>query len=41
MVELDILPNIINKLLKARGVIGESTAMFGGLPIIILMRDFY
>lgn len=41
MVELDMLSNITKQLAKARGLTGESTAMFGGLPIVILMEDFY
>ncbi len=41
MVVLDMLSNIAKQLAKARGLLSESTAMFGGLPIVILMGDFY
>ncbi len=41
MVELDMLSNIAKQLAKARDLSSESTAMFGGLPIVILMGDFY
>ncbi len=41
MVELDMLSNIAKQLAKTRGLSNESTAMFGGLPIVILIEDFY
>lgn len=41
MVELDMLSNMAKQLAKARGLASESTAMFEGLPIVILMGDFY
>ncbi len=41
MVELDMLSNIAKQLAKARGLLSESTTMFGVLPIVILIRDFY
>lgn len=41
MVELDMLSNIGKQLAKARGLGNDSTAVFGGLPIVILMGDFY
>lgn len=39
--KLDMLLNITKQLVKARGLIGKSIAMFGGLSIVILIGDFY
>lgn len=33
--------NIAKQLAKARSLVDENTAIFGGLPIVILMGDFY
>ncbi len=41
MVKLQILSNMEKQLAKARGFSNFSTAVFGGLPIVIVMRDFY
>lgn len=41
MVELEMLSNMGQQLAKARGLSNSSTAVFGGLPIVIVMGDFY
>ncbi len=41
IVELEILSNIGKQLAKAWGLLNSSMAMFGGLPIIIVMGNFY
>lgn len=41
MVDLEMLSNMARQLAKAKGLENKSTAVFGGLPIIILMRNFY
>lgn len=41
MVELDMLSNITKQLAKARSFSNKSIVIFGELPIIILMGDFY
>ncbi len=41
IVELEMLSNMRKQLAKARGLSNFSTAVFGGLPIIIVMGDFY
>ncbi len=41
MVKLEILSNIGKQLAKAQGLSNSSIAVFEGLPIIIVMRDFY
>lgn len=41
MVELDMLSNIAKQLVKAKGFISESTAIFGKLLIVILMEDIH
>ncbi len=41
MVMLDMLSNIVKQLAKAKGLSSESTAMFRGLPIVILIGGFY
>lgn len=38
MVELEMLSNIRKKLAKARSLSNSSIAMFGGLPIVILLE---
>lgn len=38
MVELEMLSNIRKKLAKARSLSNSSMAMFGGLPIVILLE---
>ncbi len=41
MVKLEILSNMEKQLAKARGLSNSSTAMFGGLLIVIVIGDFY
>ncbi len=41
MVELEMLSNMGKQLAKARSLSNSSTAVFGDLPIIIVMGDFY
>ncbi len=41
MVELEILSNMGKQLAKAQGLSNSSMAVFGGLPIVIVMGDFY
>ncbi len=41
MVELKMLSNMGKQLAKARGFSNSSTAVFGGLPIFIVIGDFY
>ncbi len=41
MVELEMLSNMGKQLAKARGLSNSSMAVFGDLPIIIVMEDFY
>lgn len=41
MVKLEMLSNIGKQLAKARGLSNSSTAVFGGLPIVIVMGNFY
>lgn len=33
--------NTVKQLVKARGFVNENFAIFGELPIIILIEDFY
>lgn len=41
IVELEMLSNIEKQLAKARGFSNSSTAKFGGLPIIMVIENFY
>ncbi len=41
MVEMEMLSNIGKQLAKACGLSNSSPAVFGGLPIVIVMGDFY
>ena len=41
MIPLGLLATMDKQLQKARGTIVSSTALFGGLPLVILMVDFY
>ncbi len=41
MVELEILSNIGKKLAKVCGFSNSCTTVFGGLPIVIVIGDFY
>ena len=41
IVELNILPNIVIQLAKARGISNNNIAVLGTLPIVIIMGDFY
>ncbi len=41
IVEMEMLSNMGKLLAKARGLSNSSIAMFGGLPIVIVMEDFY
>lgn len=41
MVQLKLLAKMDNQLRKTRGAIVSSIALFSGLPLIILMGDFY
>ena len=41
MVKLEILSNIRKQLAKACGLSNSSMAVFGGLPIVIVMKNFY
>ncbi len=41
MVELEMMSNMEKQLAKAWGLSNSSTAVFGGLPIVIIIEDFY
>ena len=41
MLELEMLSNMAKQLAKARDLSNNSTAVFGSLPIFIVMGDFY
>ena len=41
IVKLDMLSDIIKQLTKACSIFNKSTAIFGGLPILIIIGDFY
>ncbi len=41
MVKMEMLSNMGKQLAKARGFSNFSTAVLGGLPIVIVMGDFY
>ncbi len=41
MVELEMLSNMGKQLAKARRLSNSSTAVLGGLPIVIVMGNFY
>ena len=41
MLDLKIFATIDQQLLQAKGLLSESTAIFGGLSVVLLMRDFY
>lgn len=41
MVEIEMFLNMGKQLAKARGLLNSSSAVFCGLPFVIVMGDFY